>query len=125
MIVTKQQFLEVHLEEQQQPFWLAALANSLTGYFGSAQYRFVARSSDDDVRVLGAPFPLLHFLDPDNEDDPFGALAIARERLDELQTQLVADGWTPTGRSGQHWWSRTYARRPRLSQAPQSGTSAG
>lgn len=117
---TKQQFLEIHLEEQEQRFWLAALANSLTGYFGSAQHRFVARSADDGgVRVLGAAFPLMRWQDPDNEDDPSGSLAIAQERLDELEAQLVADGWTPTSRSGQHWWSRTYAR-----EAPvQSGTS--
>jgi hypothetical protein len=111
MIDSKQQFLEIHLEEQQQPFWRAALANSLTGYFGSMQYRFVARSSaDPEVCVAGARFALPRYLDPDDVDDVTGSVAIARERLDELEARLFDEGWTVTGTSGHHWWSRTYAR---------------
>jgi hypothetical protein len=119
LMADSKQFLEIHLEQQHQPFWHAALANSLTGYFGSAQYRFVARSSDGgEVTVRGAAFPLMYFLDPD-VDDATGSLDIAKERLEELESQLVAEGWTPTGRSGQHWWSRTYARVAQVG----SGTS--
>jgi|EndMetStandDraft_8_1072994.scaffolds.fasta_scaffold1809421_1 hypothetical protein len=120
-----QQYLEIQLEEQHLPFWQAALANSVTGYFASAQYRFVARSADETVRVEGAWFPLLHFLDPDDQETNFVALSVARDRLDQLETQLVESGWTPTGTSGTHWWSRTYAREVSVPVQNPTNSSGG
>lgn len=99
-----QESLEVDLEEVQQPFWRAALANSLTGYFGSTQYRFVARSSDDEnVRVLGTPFPLLHFLDPEDEDDPFGSVGYREEAAGRARDPAGRGRMDPLGGSVKHW----------------------
>jgi hypothetical protein len=60
--VSRQETVEVHLEELGQHSWLKALANAIGGSYGSAQYRFVACSpakehhASDHV-VTGATFP--------------------------------------------------------------------
>jgi hypothetical protein len=105
--------LEVHLEELGQHSWWKALLNTLVGLYGSAQFRFVARppGPDDtgDHHVLGATFPMMRLQDLDDQTEPNAWIDTARERLDELDEQLVRDGWHRTGTTGRHWWSRTYA----------------
>lgn len=110
---TTRQHVEVHLEEAGQHSWVAALANTLAGTNGSAQYRFVARDSSQPDRpsshvLVGATFPLMRWQDLDNQHEPNGWADLARERLGELDQTLRADGWRPCPRTGSHWWSRAY-----------------
>lgn len=108
-----QKTLEVHLEEYGQHSWLKALANTLSGSYGSAQYRFVARPPGEgphpsDHVVTGATFPVLRFQDLDDLRRPNAWIETAQERLEELDGELRALGWRQGGGTGQHWWSRTY-----------------
>jgi hypothetical protein len=106
--------LEVHLEELGRRSWLMAVMSTLTGSFGTAQYRFVARPPTDDrdepCTVLGATFPVLRAQALDDLVEPHAWLDVARARLEELEAQLRAEGWSPERTTGRHWWSRTYVR---------------
>lgn len=110
--------VEVHLEELGQHSWWKALLNTLSGSYGSAQYRFVARRTDQTdtphSHVLeGATFPVMRWQDLDNERQPNAWSEVAHQRLEELEASLRDDGWrrcTGTG-TGRHWWSRTYEPR--------------
>ncbi len=106
--------LEVHLEELGEGPWIAAALNALGGAAGFGQYRFVARSADDEsgaaTTVLeGATFPMLRFLDLNALQEPNPSTDLA-QRLADLDRDLVADGWSRQERSGRHWWSRTYEK---------------
>ena len=108
--------VEVHLEELGQHSWVKAALNTLAGSSGSAQFRFVARRSGAPDAVgnhvaVGATFPVMRFADLDNEVEPNTWLETARERLDELDRELVADGWRRHPGRGRHWWSLTYEGR--------------
>lgn len=114
-VVTGRETIEVHLEELGQHSWVKALFNTLGGTFGSAQYRFVARSPGEAHRaadhvVTGATFPVLRFQDLDNLHQPNAWIDTAQERLAELDEELHRRGWQRTGESGRHWWSRRYTR---------------
>jgi hypothetical protein len=107
--------LEVHLEELGRSSRLARALGMLTGSFGTARYRFVARPPAQDhdvVSVRGAAFLVLRAHDLDDLQEPHAWLDVARARLDELDLQLRATGWMPRGSTGPHWWSRTYVRDP-------------
>lgn len=117
--VDRDQVVEVHLEELGQHSWLAALANTLTGTFGSAQFRFVARprGAPDDRQAhvcVGATFPVMRFQDLDNETEPNAWSDVAHDRLAELDAELVRQGWRRSPTRGRHWWSTVYepAARP-------------
>ena len=104
--------MEVHLEELGQHSWIKALANTLTGSFGSAQLRFVACPPGDRHRaadhvVTGATFPVLRAQDLDDVHLPNAWLDTARHRLDELDGELRGLGWRPGTATGRHWWYRT------------------
>jgi deazaflavin-dependent oxidoreductase (nitroreductase family) len=52
VVMSTQTMIEVHLEEFGEHSWVKALVNTLSGSYGSAQYRFVARPSGrDTIRV--------------------------------------------------------------------------
>lgn len=117
--MTGQETVEVHLEELGQHSWVKALANTLGGSSGSAQYRFVARSPGkehhaDDHVVTGATFPVMRFQDLENLNKPNAWIETAQERLEEIDAELLGRGWRRDSSTGQHWWSRTYiiSRRP-------------
>ena len=109
--------VEVHLEELGEHSGLKAALNTLAGSSGSAQFRFVARRSGAPDTVgshvaVGATFPVMRFADLDNEvEQPHTWLETARERLDELDQELVAEGWRRHPGRGRHWWSLTYEGR--------------
>ena len=118
--MTTTRTVEVHLEElgeepalQRADSWIAAALNALGGATGG-EYRFVARSADDDsgaaTTVLeGATFPMMRFLDLNALQEPNPSTDIA-QRLADLDRDLVADGWRRQETSGRHWWSRTYEK---------------
>ena len=106
--------VEVHLEELLGPSWRAAALAVALGSVADGEYRFVARSADDDsgaaMTVLeGATFPMMRFLDLNALQEPNPSTDIA-QRLADLDRDLVADGWRRQETSGRHWWSRTYER---------------
>ncbi len=114
---TETETVEVHLEELGQHSWAKALANTLGGSYGSAQYRFVARWPGKEHQasghvVTGATFPVMRFQDLENLDKPNAWIETAQERLEELEKELLGRGWRRDGNSGQHWWSRTYTIGP-------------
>ena len=114
------QVVEIHLEELGQHSWLAALANTLTGTLGSAQFRFVARRSgapdDPEAHVcVGATFPVMRFQDMDNQTEPNAWSDLARDRLAELDAELLSQGWRRLPERGRHWWSSVYERGVRPS----------
>jgi hypothetical protein len=107
--------LEIHLEELGRRSWVMGLMSTLTGSFGTAQYRFVARppveeSGEEAIAVLGATFPVLRAQNLDDLVEPHAWLDLARARLEELEARLRAEGWSPESSIGRHWWSRTYVR---------------
>jgi len=105
--------IEVHLEELGEHSWVKALANTLSGSYGSAQYRFVARPPGEGHPpqghvATGATFPVMRLQELDDLHRPNAWIETAHERLEELDAELRANGWRPTTRDGEHWWSRTY-----------------
>jgi hypothetical protein len=110
------ELLEVHLEELGEHSWWKALLTTLAGIYGSTQLRFVARPPGPDEgeagHVLGATVPAMRLQDLDDLTEPNAWIDEARERLEELDRRLVAQGWQRTGTTGRHWWSRTYTRVP-------------
>lgn len=114
--MTGQETLEVHLEALGQHSWVRAMADTLSGSYGSAQYRFVARPpaaahrAADHV-VTGATFPVMRLQDLDDLHQPNAWIDTAKKRLEELDDELVGRGWQRTHDGGQHWWSRTYDLR--------------
>ncbi|GAB3788967.1 hypothetical protein [Nocardioides pacificus] len=111
--MSSEQALEVHLEELGEHSWLRALANTLSGSFGSAQCRFVARPPGtrhraSDHEFTGATFPVMRLQDLDDLHRPNAWIETAQECLDVLDRELRADGWRRAEDNGAHWWSRTY-----------------
>lgn len=111
--MTTRATIEVHLEELGHHSWLKALANTLSGSYGSAQYRFVARPPGEQHRpsdhvATGATFPVMRFQDLDDLHPRNAWIETAQERLDELDQELRAHGWQRTAEEGHRWWSRTY-----------------
>jgi hypothetical protein len=107
--------LEIHLEEWGEHSWIKALLNTLAGAYGSAQFRFVARTPGDDTdgsadRVMGATFPVMRLQDLNNLTEPNAWVDTARERVQELDQQLVRDGWERQAGTGRYWWSWSYTR---------------
>ncbi len=104
--------LEVQLEELGGHSWVKALANTLTGLYGSALYRFVARPPGEghhaSDHVVGATFPVMRFQDLDDLHLPNAWIETAQDRLEELDAELCSHGWRRTPGDGEHWWSRTY-----------------
>ncbi len=111
--MTQQKLVEVHLEELGEHSWVKALTSTLSGSYGSAQYRFVARPAGERHRandhvLTGATFPVMRFQDHDDLNRPNAWIETARERLQDLDKELSARGWRRSGSDGKHWWSRTY-----------------
>lgn len=105
--------VEVHLEELGQHSWVRALLNTLSGLFGSAQFRFVARpvavTHDSSQHVAVSPtFPVMRWADLDDTAEPNTWIELARAGLRELDADLVGHGWRRRRDQGKHWWSLRY-----------------
>ncbi len=105
-----QQRLEVELEELDRRFWSHALADAVTGAFGSGVYRFTGHVlSDDGYDVCGRAFAMAR-QDAEVDDKPSATGSRAVARLCELDEQLQDSGWHKNAELGQHWWSLRYTR---------------
>ena len=104
------QTLEVQLEELDRRSLSHALADTVTGGFGSGVYRFTAHvPSEDGYDVRGRPFAMAR-QDAEADDRPTATAARALARLCELDEQLQQSGWNKLAELGEHWWSLRYAR---------------
>ena len=108
--------LEIEAEDMGGTSLAASLLTTVSSQHGNAYFRFVARARSADPRwptyaMAGATFPATR---PSLQDvGAQGAwLQDQRERFDELDQQLLAEGWRPAGH-GAHWWSAIY-KRPAL-----------
>jgi hypothetical protein len=108
--------LEIEAQDVDGISLAASLVTTLSSQYGNGYFRFVARAHSADPRwpsyaMAGATFPVTR---PSPEDVAAqGAwLEPQRERFEELDRQLGAEGWLPAGH-GAHWWSAIY-RRPDL-----------
>ena len=102
--------IEIALEEFDEGFWRAALADPYTAASGSGRYRLVVRPADDpDAAFAGSPFTMPRSSVAGLADDGTVDLE-ARVRLGELDTALATAGWRPLPERGLHWWSLRYAR---------------
>jgi hypothetical protein len=112
LAATPSRLVQVHLEELGQHSWVKALANTVGGLSGSAQFRFVARGEGADERsshlVEGATFPVMRWADLNDLTEPNTWLDTARERLGELDAELVSRGLRRRSDRGPHWWSLRY-----------------
>jgi len=115
-VTDQEDVLEVEAEDVGGISLAASLATTLSSQYGNGYFRFVARARSADPRwpsyaMAGATFPVTR---PSPEDVAAqGAwLETQRERFEELDRQLRAEGWWPAGH-GAHWWSALY-RRPDL-----------
>jgi hypothetical protein len=122
--------LEVHLEEMGEHSWGKALLSTLSGSYGSAQLRFVARGpgehrhASEDLFV-GDTFPVMRLQDLDDQVEPNAWLDVARDRLRELDEQLVGAGWEREPQTGRHWWSLTYSHAGDPAMRPMGGDPDG
>jgi hypothetical protein len=106
---TTQVLLEVTLEEKHTSFWKAALDLGLTGAFGSALYRFVARPDGGDAEIEGDEFRMLRALAADEIAPAPGIDEDAALALQKLDRRIQEAGWRPEGR-GRYWWSLRYTK---------------
>lgn len=107
--------IEIHLEELGEHSWVKALANTLAGNYGSAQYRFVARPPVEEHTAAqhaatGATFPVMRLQDLNDLREPNAWIDTAHERLRELDHELLDAGWQRREQRGLHWWSLSYQR---------------
>jgi len=89
------------------------MVNTLTGSYGSAQFRFGARLAGlPDVPAshvaTGATFPVMRFADLNDQSVPNAWAGLARQRLEELDAELVRQGWRRRPDRGGRWWSLRY-----------------
>ena len=106
--------VEVHLEYLGAHPGKRAVLAAVLGAGGGPVYRFVATvlglpHTTDDHAAVGANFPLLPFQDLEEQTNDKW-VALARQRLDELDADLVGAGWRRRPDRGPHWWSLRYER---------------
>ena len=115
--------LAIHLEELGQHSWIKSLLNTLTGSYGSAQFRFAARPPGEDSpavpHMFGATFPMMRFQDLDNLIEPNAWLETAKDSLVQLDQELQSQGWRRLPDNGEHWWSWSYTRDLRADDGTQ------
>jgi len=109
--------IEVHLEELDAHSWLRAVPDTLTEPYGRGQFRFVvvpagADHSLKDHLAASVSFPALLLQDPDSPSQPDAWLDVARQRLADLDSELVREGWHRRPGRGRHWWSFEYDAAP-------------
>jgi hypothetical protein len=89
--------VQIHLEEMGRHSWTQALLGAVIGSEDGPPFRFVAAPPDpaydaSEQVAARAGFPVV----------------LARQRLDELDAELVALGWRRRPDRGPYWWSLRY-----------------
>jgi hypothetical protein len=104
--------LEIEVEDYAETSLFNRLWSGLFTQYGHPTYfRFVGRARSADPRwptyqVVGATFPEPGLGNPSGKG-PWADEQ--RASLEELQEQLLREGWRLVGR-GEHWWSLRYKR---------------
>jgi len=116
---TRPDAVEVHLEELDAHSWLRAVPDTVTEPYGGGQFRFIvvatAGASDHRLKdhlATSVSFPALLLQDPDGPTQPDAWLDVARQRLTDLDAELLRHGWQRQGQRGRHWWSLAYDAVP-------------
>lgn len=104
--------LEIEVEDRGHSSVLRSILTTLSGQGGIQEYRFVARTVDDDGAMVAtsSPFsvhPLQLPLDGLRPGD--GGAEEVFARFHELEDTLERAGWHRDG-GGQHWWSHRFRR---------------
>ncbi|MBI2243380.1 MAG: hypothetical protein HYU55_05340 [Nocardioides sp.] len=104
--------IQIQLEEVGRHSWKSALFGAVMSAGGGPVYRFVAAApggehAETEHAGSSDRFPLVPFQDLDDDtDDKWTHLA--RQRLEELDAELVRAGWHRRPDKGKHWWSLRY-----------------
>lgn len=103
--------IQIQLEEVGRHSWKSALFGAVMSAGGGPVYRFVAAAACEHEECEHAAssvrFPLFPLQDLDDAtDDKWTNLA--RQRLEELDAELVRIGWHRLPERGRHWWSLRY-----------------
>ena len=107
--------VQIHLEEPGKHSWADAVLGALIGAGGGPPYRFVAAPMDpvrdaSEHAAVGARFPVRPTATLDLEADPDEWTELARQRLKELDVELLSLGWRRHADRGPYWWSLRYDR---------------
>ena len=107
--------VEVLLEELDAHSWHRLLPDMAVERYGRGQYRFVVVRADGtathdlkDHLATSVSFPALRLQDPEGPVQPDAWLDVARQRLADLDAELVRGGWRRRPGRGPHWWSLAY-----------------
>jgi hypothetical protein len=117
--IPRPEAVELHLEELDAHSWLKAVPDLVSEPYGRGLYRFVvvpaANRADHSLRdhlAASVSFPALRLQDPDKPTQPDAWLDVARQRLTDLDLELVREGWRRRQGRGRYWWSLAYDAPP-------------
>jgi hypothetical protein len=106
--------VEVHLEELDAHSWHRLVPEARVEPYGRGQARFIvvphgaaAHDLKDHV-ATSVSFPALRPQDPEGPLQPDAWLDVARQRLIDLDAELVRVGWRRRPSRGPNWWSFAY-----------------
>lgn len=105
--------VQIHLEQLGRHSWIRAVLGAVMGAGGGPPYRFVAAPDDPDHEAsehagVSEPFPVLPTEDLERQTEPDEWTDLAHKRLNELDTELLGQGWKRRADRGRYWWSLRY-----------------
>lgn len=113
MTKTPDTLVQIHLEELGRHSRVGALVGAAIGVGGGPLFRFVAAPNDpvhdaSEHAAVSERFPVLPTEDLDLQAEPNEWTELARQRLKELDVELLSLGWKRRADRGRFWWSLRY-----------------